>query len=125
MRAIFASIFKIRQLYLRYLALPRTELGRLEVFTPDPDEHGRNFLQKFEGAPFYVRPTIWNRWGPTAWVKWTLGQPLPGDEGDKYSPQGYYTPDLGPKYFEGKGRKELEVIKARLREQRLGQCPFP
>lgn len=59
-----------------------------------------------------------------AWLKGALGHPLPGDAGDKYYPQGYYTPDLGPKYFEGKGRKELELIKERLREQRLGQCPF-
>lgn len=79
----------------------------------------------WEGAPFYVQPTIWNRWGPVAWFKRALGLPLPGDDGDKYYPQGYYTPDLGPKYFEGKGRKELEVIKEGLRAQRLGQCPFP
>ncbi|OQD83001.1 hypothetical protein PENANT_c018G02757 [Penicillium antarcticum] len=121
----FASIFKLRQLCLRYLALPRPSFMRLDVFTEKPNEHGRNWVLIYEGAPFYVQPTIWNRWGPVAWFKWALGQPLPGDDGDKYYPQGYYTPDLGPKYFEGKGRKELEAIQETLRQERMGQCPFP
>ena len=98
---------------------------RLDVFSKEPNKHGKNYLLMYEGIPFYVQPTIWNRWGPMAWFKWAIGQPLPGDEGDKYYPQGYFTPDLGPKYFEGKGRKELEVIKESLRAQRTGQCPFP
>jgi hypothetical protein len=123
--AIFTSIFRLRRFFLRYLALPRPNFMRLDVFTEKPNEHGRNYVNVYEGAPFYVQPTVWNRWGPVAWFKWAMGQPLPGDDGDKYYPQGYYTPDLGPKYFEGKGRKELEVIKDRLRMQRTGQCPFP
>ncbi|KAJ5109595.1 hypothetical protein N7532_002240 [Penicillium argentinense] len=122
---LFASAFKIRQLALRYVALPRPNFLRLDVFTEEPNQHGRNFVLFYEGAPFYVQPTIWNRWGPVAWFKWSLGQPLPGDEGDKYYPQGYRTADLGPKYFEGKGRKEVEAITASLRQQRMGQCPFP
>ncbi|KAJ6098517.1 hypothetical protein N7467_000052 [Penicillium canescens] len=121
----FASIFKLRQLYLRYLALPRPNCMRLDVFAEKPNKHGRNWVLIYEGAPFYVQPTIWNRWGPVAWFKWALGQPLPGDDGDKYYPQGYYTPDLRPKYFEGKGRKELEAIQETLRQERMGQCPFP
>jgi hypothetical protein len=122
---IFASMFKLRKIYLRYLALPRPNFMRLDVFTEKPNKYGRNWVIIYEGAPFYVQPTVWNRWGPVAWLKWALGQPLPGDEGDKYYPQGYYTPDLGPKYFEGKGRKELEVIRETLHLERKGQCPFP
>lgn len=68
---------------------------------------------------------VWNRWGPIAWFKWALGRPLPGDDGDKYYPEGYHTHDLGPKYFEGKGYKELEGFKETLRQQRMGLCPFP
>lgn len=98
---------------------------RLDVFTERPNQHGRHFVLIYEGAPFYVQPTTWNRWGPFALFKRMLGQPLPGDEGDKYHPQGYSTPDLGPKYFEGKGRKELEAMKESLRQERNGRCPFP
>ncbi|KAJ6015935.1 hypothetical protein N7540_010526 [Penicillium herquei] len=123
--AIFTVVFQVRRLYLRYLALPRPNFLRLDVFTEEPNKHGRNFVLVYEGAPYYVQPTIWNRWGPIAWLKWTLGQPLPGDDGDKYYPQGYYTADLGPKYFEGKGRKEVEMIKEDIRAQRVGRCPFP
>ncbi|KAJ5531913.1 hypothetical protein N7494_008465 [Penicillium frequentans] len=122
--ALFGSMLQLRRLYLRYVALPRPTFMRLDVFTEEPNENGRNFVLFYEGAPFYVQPTIWNRWGPVALFKRALGQPLPGDGGDKYYPQGYYTPDLGPKYFEGKGRKELEFIKESIRMQRTGQCPF-
>ncbi|OOQ83731.1 hypothetical protein PEBR_33308 [Penicillium brasilianum] len=123
--AVFSAVFRLRKFYLRYLALPRPGFMRLDVFTEKPNKYGRNYVLFYEGAPFYVQPTIWNRWGPVAWFKWALGQPLPGDDGDKYYPHGYYTPDLGPKYFEGKGRKELEVIKRSIQQQRMGQCPFP
>ncbi|GLI82072.1 hypothetical protein PoHVEF18_010473 [Penicillium ochrochloron] len=122
---IFSAVFQLRKLCLRYLALPRPNFMRLDVFAEKPNKYGRNYVLFYEGAPFYVQPTIWNRWGPVAWFKWALGQPLPGDDGDKYYPQGYYTPDLGPKYFEGKGRKEVETIKESIKQQRLGQCPFP
>ncbi|KAJ5733999.1 hypothetical protein N7493_002785 [Penicillium malachiteum] len=123
--AIFTVVLQVRRLYLRYLALPRPNFLRLDVFTEEPNKHGRNFILFYEGAPYYVQPTIWNRWGPMAWLKWALGQPLPGDDGDKYYPQGYSTADLGPKYFEGKGRKEVEMIKEDIRAQRVGRCPFP
>lgn len=123
-RAMFSTIFTLRRFYLRYLALPRPNFFRIDVFSEKPNKYGRHSILLYEGAPFYVEPTIWNRWGPTAWFKWALGQPLPGDS-DRYYPQGYYAPDLGPKYFEGKGRKELELIKDGLRERRTGHCPFP
>ncbi|KAK5790806.1 hypothetical protein VI817_008093 [Penicillium citrinum] len=122
--AVFASMFQLRRLCLRYVALPRPSFLRLDVFNEEPNQHGRNFVLFYEGAPFYVQPTIWNRWGPMAWLKWSLGQALPGDEGDKYYPQGYRTADLGPKYFEGIGRKEVEKLRETLRAQRMGQGPF-
>lgn len=58
---IFASLLKVGRLFLRYLALPRPNFMRLYVFTEKTNEHGRNFVLTYEGAPFYVRPTIWNR----------------------------------------------------------------
>ncbi|KAJ6018285.1 hypothetical protein N7451_001664 [Penicillium sp. IBT 35674x] len=119
--ALFGSMLQLRRLYLRYVALPRPTFMRLDVFTDETNENGRNMVLFYEGAPFYVQPTIWNRWGPVALFKRALGQPLPGDGGNKYYPQGYYTPDLGRKYFEGKGRKELELIKESIRIQRTGQ----
>lgn len=79
----------------------------------------------WDGAPYYVKPTLFNRWlSPRAWLSRLRGLPVPGDEGDRYFPQGYYTPDLGPGYFEGKGREQMVEMKRVLRRERRGQCPF-
>lgn len=71
-----------------------------------------------------MKPTIWNRWGPMAWLTWALGRPVPGDQGDKYYPAGYSIPDLGPKYFEGKGKQQLHETLEELKGYRTGKCPF-
>lgn len=80
----------------------------------EPNEHGRYYIRLWEGLPYYVKPTFWNRWGPAAWFSRLVGLPVPGDDGDKYYPHGYDTQDLGPKYFEGKGRKTMQEIKDEL-----------
>ncbi|KAE8377980.1 67 kDa myosin-cross-reactive antigen family protein [Aspergillus bertholletiae] len=103
--AIFLSLVAVRRFYLRYLSLPRPNFLRLDVFSEKPNEHGRHYVRTWSGAPYYVQPTLLNRWGISAWFSRLLGLPLPGDEGEKYYPNGFDTADLGPKYFEGKGRK--------------------
>lgn len=121
---VFSKIFAIRKLFLRYFALPRPQYFKVRRITTDPGENPPHFLLAWEGAPFYVRPTIWNRWGPSAWVKRLLRLPLPGDDGDTYFPKGYYTPDVGPRAFVGKGREYHEQTTGRLETERTGQCPF-
>ncbi|KAE8404993.1 67 kDa myosin-cross-reactive antigen family protein [Aspergillus pseudonomiae] len=103
--AIFFSLVAIRRFYLRYLSLPRPRFLRLDVFSDGSNEHGRHYVSTWSGAPYYVKPTLSNRWGLSAWFMRLLGLPLPGDEGEKYYPKGFDTAELGPKYFEGKGRK--------------------
>ncbi|GIK02857.1 hypothetical protein Aspvir_006919 [Aspergillus viridinutans] len=120
---VFSFLLRARRFVMRYLALPRPYFLRYQPFT-DPDEHNRVFITQWDAAPYYVKPTFWNRWGPTAWLTWALGKPLPGDMGDKYYPQGYYTADVGPKSFEGKGRRTLEKITEELKVSRTGKCPF-
>ncbi|KAF7595704.1 hypothetical protein BBP40_005148 [Aspergillus hancockii] len=109
--AIFSVIVAARKFYLRYLSLPRPTFLRQDVFTDKQNDYGRYYVRLWSGAPYYVQPTPWNRWGPSAWFSRLLGLPLPGDEGDKYYPKGYETADLGPKYFEGKGRKTVQEHK--------------
>lgn len=53
-----------------------------------------------------------------------MGMPLPGDDDDKYYPHGFDLEDLGPKYFEGKGRKSVAEIRELLKKERRGQAPF-
>ena len=57
-----------------------------------------------------------------AWMTWGMGLPLPGDEGDKYFPQGYRIGEIGPRCFMGKGdlRERVEELK----KKRTGECPF-
>lgn len=121
---LFSTLLTLRKFILRHLTPPRPDFLRYASFTEEPDQHNRFFLTKWEAAPYYVKPTFWNRWGPTAWVTWMLGRPVPGDEGEKYYPSGYSIPDIGPKYFEGKGRKALEETMEELKGFRTGECPF-
>ncbi|KAL4819538.1 hypothetical protein BDW67DRAFT_132868 [Aspergillus spinulosporus] len=123
-KKIFSSLVAIRKFYLRYLALPRPNFQRIDIFTDEPNEYGRYYVNIYEAIPYYVKPTIWNRWGPGAWVRWAMGMPLPGDEDDKYYPHGFDLEDLGPKYFEGKGRKSVAEIREVLKKERRGQAPF-
>lgn len=122
--AIFKFVLQARKYFLRYLALPRPFFMRYDVFTEEPDEYGRHFVKVWEAFPYYVKPTLWNRWGPSAWLRRLYGLPLPGDDGDKYHPEGFQTSSLGPRYFEGKGINQMEKTKAILRKRRTGGCPF-
>ena len=80
---------------------------------------------KYYGAhPFYVKPTILNRWGFEAWMNWAIGIPLPGDGGGLYHPEGYKIDEVGPEGFLGKGAKESQKTQERLLKERTGGCPF-
>ncbi|GAQ41610.1 similar to An08g03170 [Aspergillus niger] len=121
---LFSLLFSARRFALRYLALPRPYFLRYVSYTDDYNESGRIYMTNWDAAPYYVEPSFRNRWGPVAWLTWVLGRPLPGDEGDKYYPKGYDNLDVGPKYFEGKGRQGMEDIMKELETTRRGQCPF-
>jgi hypothetical protein len=88
----------------------------------EPDAEGRRQFNHYDNLPYYVRPTLLNRWGPGAWSSRLAGLPLPGDAG--YLPEGFKTHDVGPSLFTGKGSEEAEETKARLGRERLGGCPF-
>jgi hypothetical protein len=54
----------------------------------------------------YVEPTFANRWCLQSWGDWAAGRPIPGDEGDKYFPQGYKSSVMGPAFLAGKGLEQ-------------------
>jgi hypothetical protein len=69
----------------------------------------------YTGAPYFVAPTLWNRWGFGAWWWWILGLPLPGDkenDGDKYQSHGYCIPQLGPDRGIEVQKQEENAVKA-------------
>ncbi|KAL8712245.1 MAG: hypothetical protein Q9220_003396 [cf. Caloplaca sp. 1 TL-2023] len=121
---LLSSIFTVRKFLLRYLSLPRPSFLRVDALLEAPKPDGRQTVSIWEGAPYYVKPTFWRRWGFEAWGSRLLGLPVPGDEGDKYHPEGYRIPDVGPKLFFGKGKEPAEATVAELRKVRTGGCPF-
>ncbi|KAJ5627721.1 hypothetical protein N7490_009949 [Penicillium lividum] len=121
---VFASVLNVRKLFLRYFVLPRPSFMKVQNVSAKPDENDRYYLTSWEAAPYYVKPTFWNRWGPMAWLTWAVGRPVPGDDGDKYRPSGYHINDIGPKYFEGRGQKAIEQTMEELKVFRTGKCPF-
>jgi len=122
------GFFTLRKLVLRYLALPRPKLLRSRHVRDEPDAAGQRTLTQYDNFPYYVKPTLMNRWGPGAWISWLIGRPLPGDEG--FMPEGFLTEKLGPKMFEQKGKwnedwqREAQQTRERLRRERTGGCPF-
>lgn len=116
-------VFTVRKYLLRYFFLPRPSIFRVNALEePDPD--GRRSLSLWEAAPYYVKPTLWRRWGIQAWVSRALGTPIPGDEGAKYYPDGYKLLEVGPKIFLGKGEESAKETVYGLAKTRTGGCPF-
>ncbi|KAI0975137.1 hypothetical protein F4678DRAFT_419405 [Xylaria arbuscula] len=117
------SLLMLRRLCLRYLALPRffkvrrhgdidAKTGRVQMRIP------------YGNYPFYVRPTLWSRWGPKAWALWAYGAKVPGDNPEEYMPQGFLWTDAGPRNRMGLGAKEMEIDVQRMRAAKRGGCPF-
>lgn len=112
----------LRKWILRYLALPRPRVLRHRVVVDEPDEQGRRYMSRYAALPYYVKPTLWSRYEPSTWIRRWFGLPLPGDEG--MESEGFITAKVGPASFAGKGQKEAEVTRMRLRKERTGGCPF-
>ena len=118
----FKGFMELRRFLLRYLSLPRPWFMKNPFQTKEPDKNGRRYILKWDTTPTYVKPTLWNRWGPGAFTGMLLGIPRPGDK-DTY-PEGFQIKTTGPSVFAGKGEKEMEITKERLRKERTGGCPF-
>ncbi|KAI0810047.1 hypothetical protein GGR55DRAFT_679276 [Xylaria sp. FL0064] len=117
------SLLVIRRFYLRYLALPRFfEMRRHGE--PDPKTGRIHMRIPYGNYPFYVKPTLWNRWGPKAWAIWLYGGTVPGDNPEEYLPQGFLWTDTGPRNRMGLGAEAQEADVQRMKASRRGGCPF-
>ncbi|KAI2467597.1 hypothetical protein F4781DRAFT_304286 [Annulohypoxylon bovei var. microspora] len=121
--AITHTLLTIRRFVVRYLTLPRFfEVKRLG---PQDPQTGRiTQLIPYGNFPFYIKPTLWSRWGPLAWAVWMYGGKVPGDNPEEYMPQGYLFSDIGPKNRTGLGLKEAEADAKRIRASGWSGCPF-
>lgn len=114
-----------RKLLLRFFALPRPEFLRMKYIPSAPDKKtGRFNSVKYLSYPWYVKPSLRNRWGPMAWMLRAIGRKIPGDDGNMYAPEGYKFSEIGPQAFKGKGCEEMNETRARLNQQNRGGCPF-
>ena len=53
-----------------------------------------------------------------------MGLPVPGDEGDRYWPNGYKIAEVGPESMKGNGAEYMRASKERLLGERMKGCPF-
>ena len=101
------GLLRFRALMIRHLFPPRYYPWRFELCTSKPSEHGTYYMHDYLALPFYVKPTIFSRWGPGSWTRRVQGLPLPGDEGQKYCPMGFTTSNVGPDHSK-KDQKAME-----------------
>ncbi|CAF9921181.1 MAG: hypothetical protein HETSPECPRED_004457 [Heterodermia speciosa] len=115
----------VRKLLLRYLTLPRPDSLRNLWIEPTHDSRSRRYhLYDYLAHPWYIKPTLRRRWGPGAWITRLLGYKVPGDDGDKYHPDGYTIAEIGPRELSGKGLEEMSKTRLRLTSADFGGCPF-
>ncbi|KAI1088650.1 hypothetical protein F5B19DRAFT_413547 [Rostrohypoxylon terebratum] len=121
--AVTHTLLTIRRFVVRYLTLPRFfEVKRLGP--QDPKTGRMTQVIAYGNFPFYIKPTLWNRWGPGAWAVWAYGGKVPGDDPEQYMPQGYLFSDIGPRNRIGTGINEAEADAERIRASGWSGCPF-
>ncbi|KAI9668616.1 MAG: hypothetical protein M1831_001055 [Alyxoria varia] len=119
------TVFSIRKLVLRHLSLPRPEFLRVEYISARPDPVTKRIhTTEYAGHPWYVKPTAKARWEPMAWVTWILGGKLPGDDGNRYAPEGYLPAEVGPSGLRRHGGEAMLQTERKLVDDGFGKCPF-
>lgn len=121
---LVSTLFTVRKFVLRYLMFPRPRFLRVHNTTHGPSQAGTYYMRVYETHPWYVKPSLFNRYGIRAWKDWIMGLPVPGDEGDKYRPSGYKIPEVGPDFMRGKGVDYMRASRERLVGERMKGCPF-
>ena len=117
------TILSIRRLALRWLLLPRPNFLKVVTITElhEATKEGKHHMLDYANYPYYVTPTLGNRWGPRAWLRWSAGMPLPGDEG--MVAEGYDPATAGPAVGRAKAEQSKRV--QRVEEVLVGRgCPM-
>ena len=119
------GLLAVRRLMLRHFALPRPEFLRKQYIPLAADSETRRFNSiEYLSFPWYVKPTMWRRWGPRSWISRLAGRKLPGDDGNIYLPDGWIFPELGPLALKNNGIKEMDEDRAQMLKGNRGGCPF-
>ncbi|KAK7753054.1 hypothetical protein SLS62_005004 [Diatrype stigma] len=121
---IVYTTLALRRFVLMYLCLPRLFKVKFLKDEVDPATGRMSLGMSYGSFPFYIKPTLWNRWGPGAWVIWLAGGKVPGDDPDEFMPQGYSFEDVGPRNRANMGKEEMDIDAEELMKSGRGGCPF-
>lgn len=124
-KRIFELLISVRRFALRYAVPPRPYFLRriYNVDNPDPST-GRYQIATWRVYPWYARPSLLDRWGPTAWLAWITGVGYVDMTAKDYVPQGYLLREIGPGSQIGKGEKEMDATMENLAMKDPARCPF-
>lgn len=114
-----------RRFLVRHFCLPRPSFRAVKAVadTANPKTGLYNF-DHVGFQPWYVKPTLWALWRPSALLVRLLGGRAPGTGGDKYHPQGYSLKTIGPVPQEGRGLEEMSSTVEFLKARGSPRCPF-
>ncbi|OHW91218.1 hypothetical protein CSPAE12_10209 [Colletotrichum incanum] len=119
---IFEKLVAIRRSILKYLCLPRPKWWTNPMILDVDKTTGRFYLPTYLAHPYYVKPSFYSRWGPSALYTRLLGGYLPGDEGAKFHPDGYVIPEIGPDSQRNKGQEYMNLTREKIGRAR--GCPI-
>ncbi|KAI3528260.1 hypothetical protein CSPX01_16360 [Colletotrichum filicis] len=119
---IFENLVAFRRNVLKYFCLPRPKWWTNPMIQDVDKKTGRMYLPSYLAHPYYVKPSFWWRWSPSALYTRLIGGHLPGDEGSKYHPDGYTIPEVGPDAQRCKGKEYMERTRERISQAR--GCPM-
>ncbi|KAI0479885.1 hypothetical protein F4859DRAFT_530029 [Xylaria cf. heliscus] len=105
----FSLFIHIRKVFLRHFFLPRPYVFRHRYIEEDADPlTGRYNVTRWRFHPWYAAPTLRERWGAKAWITWITGK-TEGQVGtEKFIPEGYLLPEVGPQAQIGKGTDDMK-----------------
>ena len=118
------ALLSLRKVFLGYFCLPRPDWMRTSYISATTESNGRYSAKEYVSHPWYVKPTLTRRWGLSACLTRLLGRKVPGDDGDKYCPEGYIISQVGPESVRGKGMQDLEIDIGKITTQGVRGCPF-
>jgi hypothetical protein len=100
-RKSLCFLLAMRKYFVRHLMLPR--YSTLQIFGEE-NAAGYRSMMFWEIEPWYVASSKKSSWLHSAYTRF-FRLPTAGDA--KYRPEGYKLLEIGPKYLEGKGGKEV------------------
>ncbi|KAB8273230.1 hypothetical protein BDV30DRAFT_249088 [Aspergillus minisclerotigenes] len=124
--SLVAGLVAIRKCILRYLSLPRPDFMAVKVLEAEPDPTtGRYAIKEWLDNPWYVKPTLLNRWGPKSWAVRLFGTGNVPTKNGPFRDEGYDIKAIGPQIMENKGQADVEAIAENFRKREIpAGCPF-